>query len=339
MVARPTVSDIVRAIGIGLPVALILLAFGNRASSGDYHIGNGLHCSDCHIMHASRNGIAYGGGLPNPTGYPNLLRAATTSELCLTCHDGGSGTGDSAPDVMMAAPYETASVKRAAGAFQAGVGSSTDNGHDLGVASQTAPGGTWSNGVGGTSCADCHEPHGNSYYRNLVPVPGNAGSNRLVTAVTQTALTPTFTQYSVSNMSYTSSTNGLAAWCQGCHTNFHGSPGVANMGGAPGGDTPGSSSYWFRHPTMGITMAQGVTNHHIDATYWFSSALSRIPVVSPSGMIPGTSGGSDNEVFCGSCHKAHGSTHRYGLIWDDPTTSAVEDGTLARQTCQACHYD
>jgi len=322
---------------IGLTALLIVLACDSRVSGGDYHVGNGLHCSDCHIIHASRRGIAYGGGLPNPTGYPSLLRAATASELCLTCHDGGSGTGDSAPDVSGAASYETGSVKRAAGAFQAAVGSSTANGHDLGVSGQIAPGGAWSNGTG-TSCASCHAPHGNTYYRNLVLIPGNAPGNRPVTAITQAALTPTATQYSVGNLRYTSSTDGLAAWCQGCHTNFHGQPGAANMGGATGGDAPGSSSYWFRHPTMGMTMAQGVTNKHIDGTYWFSTALSRVPVVSLSGVIPGSAAGSDNEVFCGSCHKAHGSAHGDGLIWDDPGTAALEDGTLARQTCQACHY-
>jgi len=317
--------------------ALGLLAPGAPVSGGDWHIGNQLHCSDCHVMHASRRGIGYGGGLPGPTGYPKLLRASTASELCLTCHDGGSGTGDSAPDVMSAAPYETASLKRASGAFQAAVGASTDNGHDLGMASQTAPGGTWSSGTG-MSCASCHDPHGNAYYRNLVPFPGNAPTQRPVTAVTQAVLTPTATQYSVGNLRYTSSTNGLAAWCQGCHTNFHGQPGDANMGGAAGGDVPGSSSYWFRHPTMGITMAQGVTNLHIDSSYWFTGALSRVPAVSPSGVIPGSSGSSDNEVFCGSCHKAHGSAHPSGMIWDDPSTSALEDGALERQTCQTCHY-
>jgi len=322
---------------VGLVAALPLLVSAPRVFGGDWHTGDDLHCADCHVIHASRRGVSYGGGLPAPTGYPNLLRAATTSELCLTCHDGGSGAGDSPPDVTGAASYETGSLKRAAGAFQAAVGSSTANGHDLGVAAQTAPGGSWNNGTG-TSCASCHDPHGNAYYRNLLLLPGNAPSNRPVTAVTQALLTPTSTQYSVGNIRYTSATNGLAAWCQGCHTNFHGQPGDLNMGGAPGGDAPGSSSYWFRHPTTDITMAQGVTNTHIDNSYWFTGALSRVPVVSVSGVIPGSAATSDNQAFCGSCHKAHGSTHGNGLVWDDPGTVALEDGTLARQTCQACHY-
>jgi hypothetical protein len=315
-----------------------LLSFGAPAGAGNWHTANdGLICSDCHVMHGSRRGIAYGGGMPSPTGYPSLLKAATPSQLCLTCHDGTPGTGDSAPDVAGAASYETAALKRSGGAFQAAPGIATVNGHNLDVAGDTAPGGSWSS-ASGLNCVDCHAAHGNAYYRNLLPQPGTAPTARPVTAVSETATTPTATQYSVSNVRYTNSTNGLALWCQGCHTNFHGQPGDANMGGAAGGDAPGSSSYWFRHPTRGITMAQGVTNVHIDSTYWFSTALSRVPVVSPSGVIPGASGTSDNEVFCGSCHKAHGSTHRDGLVWDDASTSALEDGTLARQTCQSCHY-
>ena len=85
-------------------------------------------------------------------------------------------------------------------------------------------------------------------------------------------------------------------------------------------------------------MAQARYNQHVDASRWFSALASRVPVVSPSGVIPGTGLGSDNEVFCGSCHKAHGSPHRYGLIWDNPDTAEPEDGSAQMETCQQCHY-
>jgi predicted CXXCH cytochrome family protein len=85
-------------------------------------------------------------------------------------------------------------------------------------------------------------------------------------------------------------------------------------------------------------MAQGVTNQHVDPNYWFTGVQSRVPVVSASKTVPGPAATSDNQPFCGTCHKAHGSTHRAALIWDDPTSPALEDGTSATQTCQACHY-
>lgn len=322
-----------------LPTGVLLLAWVVPAGAGWFHAGpGGLQCGDCHVMHASENGIGYGGSAMSPPGYPKLLRGASASDVCLSCHDAGSGVGDAAPDVTGPASYETGSLKRAAGAFQAAIGAPTVNGHDLGVANEVAPGGTYSTGPG-LSCVGCHDPHGNSSYRNLVLRPGNAGSDRAVTAVTEAVLTPTSTQYSTDNLRYTNSTNGLGAWCQGCHTDYHGAPGDTVLGGQTGGDAGGSNGYWFRHPTQGVTLSQGVTNWHIDPAYWFTSALSRVPVVSVSGTIPGTAAGSDNEVFCGSCHKAHGSTHRAGLIWDDPASSALEDGTLARQTCQACHNE
>lgn len=334
--SRTTVRRHLGAVASAIGLATVCAA---PAPAGWHHAGPGrLHCSDCHVIHASERGIGFGGSVLHPPGFPRLLRALSPSEVCLQCHDGSSGTQDSAPDVMGAAGYETATAKRAGGAFQASVGAPTASGHDLGVADQQAPGGSYATGSGLT-CVSCHDPHGNQSYRNLRLRPGNVGDDRPVSAVTEAVLNPTSAQYSVGNLRYTNVVDGLGAWCQSCHLNYHGAPGEPAMGGAAGGDAAGSSSYWFRHPTQGVTLSQGVTNGHIDGAYWFSALLSRVPVVSPSGVIPGTASASDNEVFCGSCHKAHGSTHRAGLVWDDPETAALEDGTLARQTCQACHHE
>jgi hypothetical protein len=160
--------------------------------------------------------------------------------------------------------------------------------------------------------------------------------------VQQIATTPMSVHYDAGNIRYRQALTGitdfgLSEWCGGCHGNYHGAGGSQNMGGSPTGDT-NAGNPWLRHPTRDVTLSRGVTNKHVDASHWFSTLSSRVPVVSPSGAIPGTSGSSDNQVFCGSCHKAHGSTNRAGLIFDDETTAIPEDGTSLMQTCQQCHF-
>jgi hypothetical protein len=298
-----------------------------------------MHYSDKHLLSGAPGpdpGLAPGGP------FPYLLKTAPT-QICLACHDGRSDV----PDVR--GPHAGGHVRAAGQLNVLGDGPEVEpTGHTMG-ATATPPGGTWTNP--GLQCQHCHASHGNAYYRNLVPNPGTA-TGKLVTYVTgasysgtaaiqQLATSPMAVHYAVSNIRYRqtavgASAFGLSEWCSGCHGNFHGGGGAANMGGSLAGDT--GAARWLRHPTRDVTMAEGVTNRHVNATRWFSALASRVPVVSPTGVIPGTSGTSDNEVFCGSCHKAHGSTNRKGLIFDDDATAAAEDGTLPRQTCQQCHY-
>ena len=325
----------------------ILVVFGltSLALAGDFHTTTSLVCSDCHVMHYSETHTFTGAATPDPLlapggPFPRLLKNSQ-SQLCLACHDGKID----APDVRGS---NTGIFIRAAGQLTVSGDGNEGTGHTIGSAA-APPGGTWSNP--GFQCIHCHDKHGNGYYRNLLPNPGTS-TGKTVTymtgsaytgtaAIQQLAKTPLSTHYAASNILYrqsqASSTNfGLSEWCGGCHGDFHGAGGASNIGGSPSGDT--GISRWLRHPTRDVTMAEGVANRHVDTTHWFSSLLSRVPVVSPNGTIPGTASGSDNEVFCGSCHKAHGSQHLIGLIFDNETTVTAEDGTSLNQTCQQCHY-
>lgn len=315
------------------------------ANAGDFHMAGALVCSDCHVMHYSKAHTYTGTFAPDPLlasggPFPKLLKNSQ-SELCLSCHDGKSD----APDVRGAS---TGTYTRAAGQLNIIGDSFEGTGHTMG-STALPPGGTWNNP--GLQCSHCHATHGNPYYRNILPNPGTA-SGKTVTymtgaaysgtvAIQQLAQTPMATHYAASNIRYRqtqggSTDFGLSEWCGGCHGDYHGAGGNAKMGGSLSGDT--GPSPWLRHPTRDVTMAEGVTNRHINANHWFSSLASRVPLVSPTDTIPGTASGSDNEVFCGSCHKAHGSPNRKGLIFDNEATAEAEDGTSLNQTCQQCHF-
>jgi len=336
----------------GLVSILVVLLAQQSGRGGDFHQVNSLVCSDCHVMHYSETHSLVGLAPPAvqlaPGGpFPGLLRQPAF-ELCLACHDGRN----TAPDVLGA--NFNAYIRAAGGLSKTGSAGeyAEGNGHTLGSV-RAAPGGSWTgNQTGGLECKHCHATHGNPYYRNLTPNPGTAtgkpvtyltgGSYSGTKAIQQLVATPMSSHYAVGNILYRQSQVGttdfgLAEWCGGCHGDYHGIGGTANLGGSPMGDT-NSGGPWLRHPTRDVTMAQGVSNKHIDRTHWFSALASRVPVVSPSGSIPGLAGSSDNQVFCGSCHKAHGSTHKAGLLYDDETTATPEDGSSLVPTCQQCHF-
>ena len=183
---------------------------------------------------------------------------------------------------------------------------------------------SWSVPTGGLSCADCHNPHGSANYRNLKLDPNGDSTQTTVnvsasTDIVETAITPTSTQYKTANIRY--KTSQMAAWCKECHATYH---------DTLGGPEPGSA--WTRHP-KDISINTGDINGHADYTNWSSGLSSRVPVLDTDGTVPST----DDAVSCVSCHKAHGSTHDSGLIWDDPATADLEDGSLMIKTCQQCH--
>ncbi len=341
-------SEVVRLLSVlALVTAALLLPSGPRLSAGDFHSAGSLVCSDCHVMHYSETHLLSGAPGPDPAlasggPFPYLLKSAQ-AQLCLSCHEGRTDI----PDVLGA---HAGTHVRAAGQLNVlGDGAAIEGmGHTI-ASTAAPPGGTWTNP--GLQCRHCHATHGNAYYRNLLPNPGTA-TGKYVTyltgtpysgnaAIQQLSATPMATHYAAGNILYRrtavgTTDLGLSEWCSGCHANYHGAGGAANMGGSASGDT--GIVPWLRHPTRDVTMAEAVTNKHANSAHWFSALASRVPVVSPSGTVPGVSGTSDNEVFCGSCHKAHGSTKRKGLIFDNETTATPEDGTLLRDTCQQCHY-
>ncbi len=288
---RRTCTRLRQAVITVLGVLVPLIVGVRPLGAGDWHYGANLVCSDCHTQHNSENGQPMRTD-NDPSSAKSLLRRGSALDLCLSCHDGAN---PAAPDVVEPVSYV---AETAAGAFPNGGGIPTTRAHHLDNPLPEIP-------YGGTqpmvlTCVTCHDPHGNTSYRNLRPDP--TSSSTPVDVVTfQTILangTNPSDVYVPANVVYKS---GVSEWCGKCH----GTP-------DPTSDHPVDRTIW------GAVAA--------DYTRWSTTTLPRVPVDSPSdNAIPST----DDRVTCLSCHKAHGSQNDRTLIYADAST--------LDSTCQECH--
>lgn len=374
-----------RGVYVTFFITLALFWLPTVSPAGEYHnpmqntyskATETLTCSQCHTMHGTQGGqsMIYGGASPAAGGYIKLLRAANIVQLCRTCHENNSlgMSNPTPPDVWK----NTLGYIASAGDFDDRNILNEANRHSVGSNNLTPPGSNPTITIPYFSCTDCHEPHGNSNYRNLKMKPGNATSKIVVnyrlngtgdcsdgtvspcdvdnTTTTGQGSTANLFKYNRDNVSFTraaSDNNGIAAWCGGCHTTFHGAGGAYNMGGTVSGDT--GSSPWVRHPARDVSINAGNTDMLIDRSNWAgipSSARTR--VINPDGLDP-TSSVADEQVFCLSCHYAHGGGNPNfatdpildhsnlvmidgaGRINIDPAYDATA-GSM-RNTCQQCH--
>lgn len=306
---------------VGTILSLGLLA--GPASAGDYHVGDTLVCTECH-----RNG--------------QRLSRPDVNGTCLSCH------GAAAVNVPGVLGPNPSGVPRQAGALN-GIGTlGHHTGHTLGSPDQ-APGGTWTAGAGGMTCTDCHAAHGQpDQYRNLVLRPGTAATDRPITYASGPAndltrdvwLGPSPTmagRYAADNVRFNQpdpTRSAYAAWCQGCHTQFHGAAGAPNMGGMFGGEV---GRGWIRHPTVGVAVGARGDRHSSFARY--ASLGNRVQTLSPSGVWPAR----DNAVSCMSCHKAHGNRNPFGLLYMSGRGRLTEEGDTGGGTyihlCRQCHTE
>ncbi len=289
---------------LALVIIFAILCSVLAVEAGDWHNPSQLICSDCHTMHYSEEGdkpVRAEAGGP----FSNLLLASTTNSLCLTCHD---GTDPNAPDVVYPVNYTS---NPAGGYFANSGGTGSNKSHNLGMASgEIPPGGS---DLMTLNCASCHNPHGNSSYRNLSLNPaGNGNTDVTITAFqVRKADGPSGNSpadvYTPSNITYR---KGMSEWCKDCHSDFHGAA------------KTGSPEPWFRHP-QDLTING---RNYADYNHWSGIISDRVPAQSPNDT---TVPSPDDEVFCLSCHKAHGSANKYSLIF--------ADGNKMLSTCQQCH--
>ena len=320
--------------------------------------------------------MIYGGA---STIYKALLRASSIVQLCRTCHENNSlGMSDPTPPDIW---NNTLGYTASAGDFANRGVENQANRHSVDSSNVTPPGSNPTINISYFSCINCHDQHGNNNYRNLKKRPGNASSDINISykrtaggpaTCSDGAVSPCDVEYNADSGSpvgtlnlykynrdnvkflkavASNSLNGIAPWCGGCHTDFHGAGGAANIGGAVGGDT--GNSPWLRHPVRDVNINQGEADKHADRSNW-ASLSTRTRAINPDNTDP-TSSVADEQPFCLSCHYAHGGgnpnnateptlDHSNLVFIDGSATprinidpSYVASSGRIRNLCQQCH--
>lgn len=351
------VSSLRRALRVGAlaaPAGIFLAFLAPPAATAEPVHGGGVgSCDQCHVMHDALAGqIAYVGNNP-------LLLAATSTDLCLTCHgtNGVFGTNPLAP------PPE-----RGAGNFvwllEDNLNDDPDGnayivhgqaaGHSIvsparGIAADTrwthAPGGTFPSGALG--CTSCHDPHGNSNFRML----HGAGSVQdgqavfLYPAPLAEGLSAVDPGVSESPIAHTAYRAGVSAWCANCHGEYH----AESAGGT------------FEHPVSDTIDSEERRRYNAyagDASpNGGAAATSYLPQVAFEGPLTGTSStagpATSDRIMCLTCHRAHASSAPAAGRWDFHVYRLVDDGVASGsyplqnpypgsaqgQLCRKCHSE
>jgi predicted CXXCH cytochrome family protein len=338
---------------------LAVVALASLSYAGDYHAGINLVCQDCHVMHYSQqhgynadgtgNHTALGAGGPN-----EFMLRNDVNDLCLSCHDGQAW----APDVFES--HSNGYVRQAGALNEVGGNASypPTSGHTLG-STDVAPGSNppWSN-PNGLECVDCHAAHGSgsagNSYRNLGGFgtkPGSAlgisysrGDVEVTNDLTKWVFEDASSgvnanHYGRDHITFNepdATKSKYAEFCKGCHTDFHGDVGGAEIGGT--GTPP---SQFVRHPASTANIG-AVGGGGSSLSRFAGKTTNQLMVMSPTGVRVGsyTASNTDLTPSCMTCHKGHGNQNAFGLIFMVGTGTITEQGdagTDARNTCRQCH--
>jgi len=317
--------------------AAILMALACHGWAGEFHT-EGQVCSECHTAHFSQHGRPPEGAEPGGP-FEKLLLFSSPTKLCLSCHD---GSDVNAPDVV--APVSTSYSPdefSAGGFFEFSGGAPSEKGHDLGFLPAEVPFSGMAPQV--LKCTSCHDPHGNANYRNLRDRPG-IGSGTAVTHNNPPLPTDDVFErvhpdganpsevYKLTNIGYRSA---MSKWCAECHDRL-----LPNETGTP-------PAHFRAHPSeVNISGFGG----HVDLQHWLNGTgagfgaatgdgipgIPRVRFQNPSASSYETARtvSLNNQIFCGTCHLAHGSRYATATTW--PYKSPVNTAD-AYAPCQQCH--
>jgi len=301
---------------------------------------------------------------------PHLLYKADVTMLCLVCHDEQAGmpdvSGDDENNLIERAAGQFGTVDAINPNGHNLAPDTVGFTGTTGICNDCHPG-YWGPGGAGFNqtkmgCVDCHEPHGKDpelpdespnpdyIYRNLHYAWFPDDTPKITAFVNPSA--DELEVYERANIGYAAPTAQVSDWrevtniCVDCHHTFT-SYYYTRLGNVPPDIDPDGTC--IRHPnTDSEDGAQEYINRHglpqTDPVHWEGGTGNGFPADPDNPDNPRlpfiVSGASDygaatavaqnNEVFCLTCHKAHGSEYASSLRWPYRT----EDSNLG---CEQCH--
>ncbi len=292
---------------LGLLVALAGQAYANGGPHGGYTATTDA-CAGCHRAHTAQG--------------PNLLTAASTYELCMSCH-GAAGTG---ADTNVADGVYTNRQGGGEGTVNDPLlGGGFVNYQTVAVTSIHDSDGTlsaaWGYGVargstanlpGALTCGSCHDPHGSPNYRILREnIAGNA---------------VTVDQVDENNKNYTAEQwpDNVSNVCVACHGAYHVTR--ANSGEDNTDDNAGNVDYGGDISTYA---------HRIGMNYSYDGNVDPEATGYGGYTLPLT---ASKNVACQTCHLPHGTS---ASMTAQATAPFTNDSALLRLdnrgVCEVCH--
>lgn len=288
-----------------------------------------MHYSESHDLAGNTAPIGIGLGTA-PAG--KLLRRSTALDLCLACHDGRAAV----PDVV--GPDSNGLAERAAGFFRTAE-TSNFRGHTLQRNPDAAGGDLCSRchfvgsmGTAGVTCIDCHAKHGNGNYRNLQWASWPGGEPAIV-ALTNPASSGML-RYERANIAYPAPSGSeyreVTNMCIDCHHSFFMDPTYTGVT-SPYHRHPGTNTESGYHAPINRPGANTDVANWVNGPVGFTppNARLRFVVVGAADFAGANTVAENNEVFCLTCHKAHGSDEAFSNVWNY--------GSGNNAGCQQCH--